>query len=114
MQLAKEAYEAYANHTGWKSLATGQSLPQWEKLSPEIQKAWTVSAAWVAGKVSGSHDWQIPTKDQAFAKRIKSEAMSGDSEADHGTADALLCELLNTIGCVEAVEAFKQVGKWYS
>ena len=114
MQLAKEAYEAYANHTGWKSLATGQPLPQWEALSPEIQKAWTVSAAWVAGKVSGAHDWQIPTKDRVFAERIKSEAMSGDNETDHGTADDLLCELLVSIGCSESVAAFQAVGKWYA
>lgn len=63
MNLAQEAYEAYANHTGWKSLATGQPLPQWDKLSEAIQQAWQVSAAWVAGKVSGNHDWKTPKKD---------------------------------------------------
>lgn len=38
------AYEAYCNHTDWKSLATGQSLPQWEGLKPEIREAWEVSS----------------------------------------------------------------------
>lgn len=51
MNLAKEAYEAYANHTGWKSLATGSPLPPWDSLSAEIQTAWQVSAAWVVGRV---------------------------------------------------------------
>lgn len=58
MQLAKEAYEAYAEHTGWKSLATGQPLPQWDQLTPAIKQAWTVSTAWVVGKATGMHDWK--------------------------------------------------------
>lgn len=41
-------YEAYANHTGWKSLATGQDLPQWDGLSAAIKQAWEVAAAAVA------------------------------------------------------------------
>lgn len=114
MQLAKEAYEAYANHTGWKSLATGQPLPQWDKLPPAIQEAWQVSAACVAGKVSGNHDWQIPSRDVAFAERIKEEAMSEDRESGHIMADDLLCELLAVLGCVKTVEAFRSVGKWYA
>lgn len=85
----------------------------WEALSPEIQNAWTVSTAWVAGKVSGSRDWQIPIKDRTFAKQIKSEAMSGDNETDHRMADDLLCDLLVSIGCSESVAAFQAVGKWY-
>lgn len=64
MNLAKEAYEAYANHTGWKSLATGQPLPQWDALPEPIQKAWQVSAAWVVGKATGHHDWK-PTGEAA-------------------------------------------------
>ena len=59
MNLAQEAYEAYANHTGWKSLATGSPLPQWCDLPKKIQEAWQVSAAWVAGKLTGNHDWRI-------------------------------------------------------
>ena len=51
LSLGKEAYEAYARHTGFKSLATGSELPQWDGLSDAIRGAWTVSAAWVAGRV---------------------------------------------------------------
>jgi len=114
MQLAKEAYEAYANHTGWKSLATGQPLPQWEQLSGAIQLAWQVSTAWIVGKATGMHDWQIPNRDRAFAERIEKEAMHGDNETDHVTADDLLCELLTDIGCVKTVGAYRAVGKWYA
>ena len=62
MNLAQEAYEAYANHTGWKSLATGQPLPQWDKLPRQIQIAWEVSTAWVVGKATGMHDWKEKVK----------------------------------------------------
>lgn len=41
-------YEAYCNHTNWKSLATGQDLPQWDNLKPEIQMAWLVAGDAVA------------------------------------------------------------------
>jgi hypothetical protein len=33
-------YEAYRAHTGGVSLATGQSIPEWQHLKPEIQAAW--------------------------------------------------------------------------
>ncbi len=51
MNLGKLAYEAYADHTGFKSLATGADLPQWVDLKLEIRTAWTVAAACVAGVV---------------------------------------------------------------
>lgn len=41
---AQIAYEAYCQHTGWKSLVSGQALPQWHNLKPEIQAAWQASA----------------------------------------------------------------------
>ena len=50
MHLDREAYEAYARHTGWKSLVSGADLPQWDQLSDEIRIAWRVSAAWVIGR----------------------------------------------------------------
>lgn len=37
---AKMAYEAYCNHTDWKSLVSGQPLPQWQDVRPEIKVAW--------------------------------------------------------------------------
>lgn len=51
LHLDREAYEAYARHTGWKSLATGADLPQWDALPEAIRVAWRVSAAWVIGRV---------------------------------------------------------------
>jgi hypothetical protein len=41
----KTAYEAYRNHTGGKSLATGQEIPVWEDLPPAIRDAWAAAAA---------------------------------------------------------------------
>lgn len=42
--LGQIAYEAYCNHTGWKSLVSGAQLPAWDKLDPVIQEAWNVAA----------------------------------------------------------------------
>lgn len=44
-RLAQRAYEAYANNTQWKSVATGAPLPQWEQLPEAIQEAWKASVA---------------------------------------------------------------------
>lgn len=41
---AQVAYEAYRNHTGGISLASGQPIPEWSQLRPEIQAAWKASA----------------------------------------------------------------------
>jgi len=112
MQLAKEAYEAYANHAGWKSLATGQPLQQWEALPEAIQKAWTVSTVWVVGNVSGQHDWRIPVKDRFIYECI--QRLEGCHEVIHKNADELLCDLLLELGCEETVKAFRALNKCYS
>lgn len=43
-RLAKIAYEAYCRQTNWKSLVTGDQLPQFEDLRQEIKDAWWVAA----------------------------------------------------------------------
>lgn len=72
MSLAREAYEAYCSAAGGKSLVTGDPLPSWEMLPEKIQHAWLMSAAWVAGKVNGHHDWKEPLKD-AEIERLREE-----------------------------------------
>lgn len=42
--IAQSLYEAYANHTDWKSAVTGSPLPPWEKLQDEVQAAWEAVA----------------------------------------------------------------------
>jgi len=61
MNYAKEAYEAYCRHTGWKSLATGSPLPPWDALPKSIQEAWQVSTAWVVGRLTanGVHEHRL-------------------------------------------------------
>ena len=44
MNYAKIAYEAYAKQTHWKSIITGDKLPEFENLRPEIQAAWETAA----------------------------------------------------------------------
>ena len=72
--------------------------------------------AYADGLVAGleSAKQSISVNDQAFAERLKSEAMTGSNEEDHGAADDILCELLLSIGCSESVAAFQSVGKWYA
>ena len=39
---------------------------------------------------------------------------SGDTEADHSTADNILCELLSSLGYQDVVDAWEKVNKWYA
>lgn len=38
-------YEFYSEFSGGKSLASGQALPEWDKVTPLIQEAWQFTAA---------------------------------------------------------------------
>lgn len=42
--LARSAYEAYRNHTGGVSLASGAPIPEWDALPEPIKEAWQASA----------------------------------------------------------------------
>lgn len=42
--LGQQAYTAYAEHTDWRSLATGDLLPAWPDLAPPIRAAWQAAA----------------------------------------------------------------------
>lgn len=42
-ERANIAYEAYREHTGGKSLATGADIPEWDMLPADIQAAWHAS-----------------------------------------------------------------------
>jgi hypothetical protein len=44
IELGRVAYEAYCEHTGGVSLVSGQKLPTWDILSPEIKAAWEAAA----------------------------------------------------------------------
>jgi hypothetical protein len=48
VDIGRVNYEAYARHTGFKSLKTGEDLPTWEDLNVEIRDAWTIAAYAVA------------------------------------------------------------------
>lgn len=50
--------------------------------------------------------------DLYFAGRIRQ--LSGDKEQNHKTADDDLCALLEDLGYVETVRAFRELPKWYS
>ena len=54
--LGKLLYDSYRAHTGGKSIATGQAIPEWPQLKREIQEAWMASAqaglAYASSRVS--------------------------------------------------------------
>lgn len=48
MRLDDHAYAAYCSAAGGRSLITGQPLPKWDDLKPEVQSAWTCASEKVA------------------------------------------------------------------
>jgi hypothetical protein len=44
MRAARAGYEAYAKRSGWKSLVTGDPLPQWRDLGGPIANGWYEAA----------------------------------------------------------------------
>lgn len=51
LDLGEVAYSGYINQSGGVSLISGASLPEWDKLSPEIREAWRAAARAVVGQV---------------------------------------------------------------
>lgn len=49
-----------------------------------------------------------------YVDMLESQCHSGDTEADHGAADALVCALLKELGFARVVEAWGDVDKWYA
>lgn len=45
MVAARKAYEAYAGRAGWKSLVTGDPLPQWNALPGSVVNGWFAAAS---------------------------------------------------------------------
>lgn len=50
--LGQIAYESYANYSGWRSLVTGEPLPNWDRLRPSVQGAWQAAARGVAEEMA--------------------------------------------------------------
>ena len=50
--LGQVGYEMYCNFTDWKSLVSGATLPPWDQLDPQIQKAWEFSAHGVKAEIN--------------------------------------------------------------
>ena len=49
----RQSYEAYRDHTGGISLATGGPIPMWPDLSPVIKAAWGAAANALLSEVAG-------------------------------------------------------------
>lgn len=66
--LGQLAYEAYCDHTGWKSLVSGCKLPSWDLLGDCIKAAWETSASRVSECVTGRPTVELaPDERKEFA-----------------------------------------------
>lgn len=54
------------------------------------------------------------TKEEALLKLAEIKKDAGDIETDHGKADQVLCELLESLGYSEVVKAYDEIEKWYA
>jgi hypothetical protein len=54
--------------------------------------------------------------DEEWAKKIRQvgDEDCDDREEGHYQADMVLCEMLESLGYVKAVEAFRSIKKWYA
>jgi hypothetical protein len=52
--MGQIGYEAYRAHTGGISLASGQPIPDWSALKPEIQAAWDAAGEEIRKHVVGA------------------------------------------------------------
>lgn len=52
-RLGKIAYNAYCKQAGGVSLISGDKLPEFEVLKPEIQDAWDAAAAAAVNEIVG-------------------------------------------------------------
>ena len=55
-EQAQVAYEGYRNHTGGKSLATGQPIPEWHELREDIKEAWRASVRAITSEAQDQID----------------------------------------------------------
>lgn len=67
---AQIAYEAYRNHTGGISLASGGPIPEWGGLRPDIQAAWKASADALRKPVTGETSDGYHTFNELYEHRF--------------------------------------------
>jgi hypothetical protein len=53
------------------------------------------------------------TRQQAI-KALEKLTKSNDPEAAHSKADAILCDLLDSLACHDVVEKWRKVQRWYA
>ena len=51
---------------------------------------------------------------EQYMERMEEAVNNGDTEAAHGDADGILCELLSDLGYGELIGLYCKVDKWYA
>lgn len=53
------------------------------------------------------------TREKAI-EQLRELNNDGDVEANHSTADAILCELLDSLGYADVIAEWTKIRKWYA
>lgn len=77
-------YEAYADHTAWRSLDTNAHLPQWNGVPMNIKEAWEVAASAVVSHENRDDD---DAPDQAPETLERGDESGDDAPPAEGTDD---------------------------
>lgn len=72
-RLARAAYEGYRKHTGGKSLATGQPIPEWYDLPDPIKDAWKASITAIQQEIADEVKNRIDDVRYTFCERLMAE-----------------------------------------
>lgn len=57
---------------------------------------------------------KIKKIEQKYLERFRKETVEGDPEGNHWSADCILCDLLDELGCTEITAEFNALKKWYA
>lgn len=70
-RLARAAYEGYIKQSGGKSLVTGDPLPPFDQLKPEIQEAWASAAGAIEGEIANHNRYEQARQVAIIAAAMK-------------------------------------------
>lgn len=69
--LGQQAYEAYCEKSGWKSLVSGFGLPSWDLLGDKIKETWEAAASRVSECITGRPSVEVsPAERKEFALQL--------------------------------------------
>ena len=59
MDIARVGYESYCNYTDWKSVITGDNLPEWNALPANVVNAWFAASDGMINELAKYKDKEL-------------------------------------------------------